>query len=445
MSYKFTKGSQVIGDLKAADDTQRDTLIDFGEDQIEFQTSGSTRLKVDNQGVEITGSIAVATGGTIGIGVSSINQTKLDRVRLAENTNSNGDTFLLIDSDVGFSIEDSDNSSASMVFSNPNVSNNASLKIRKAFSNQDSIQLHASNGLSLDGGSTFITSAEINVLDSVTAGTAAASKALVADSSINITGVNTGSFGEIITSKLSSSSNSIEFETGGLTRLKIENNEIVTTVPIHISGSLTEGLRIAKGGSDYREIQFETDGVDTAFIQVDSSEGMIIGCQSNGDEITFMTTDGGGTAERMRVATNGSVGIGETNPSEALHVSGNVQITDAASFEDYALAELSIPGLDLQTDTNAFRFNCPYDLDIEGLQLYLDQHTTSGNVTVTATNTTDTNTMITLSITGTGLSASTTSVSNASCDAGDIITFAITATPANAQGLRANLQFRRRL
>ena len=445
MSYKFTKGSQVIGDLKAADDTQRDTLIDFGEDQIEFQTSGSTRLKVDNQGVEITGSIAVATGGTIGIGVSSINQTKLDRVRLAENTNSNGDTFLLIDSDVGFSIEDSDNSSASMVFSNPNVSNNASLKIRKAFSNQDSIQLHASNGLSLDGGSTFITSAEINVLDSVTAGTAAASKALVADSSINITGVNTGSFGEIITSKLSSSSNSIEFETGGLTRLKIENNEIVTTVPIHISGSLTEGLRIAKGGSDYREIQFETDGVDTAFIQVDSSEGMIIGCQSNGDEIIFMTTDGDGIAERMRIQANGRVGIGETNPSEALHVSGNVQITDAASFEDYALAELSIPGLDLQTDTNAFRFNCPYDLDIEGLQLYLDQHTTSGNVTVTATNTTDTNTMITLSITGTGLSASTTSVSNASCDAGDIITFAITATPANAQGLRANLQFRRRL
>jgi len=31
MGYKYSKGSQVIGDLKAADDTQRDTLIDFGE------------------------------------------------------------------------------------------------------------------------------------------------------------------------------------------------------------------------------------------------------------------------------------------------------------------------------------------------------------------------------------------------------------------------------
>jgi hypothetical protein len=48
MSYKFSRGAQVIGDLKAQDDTQRDTLIDFGEDQIEFQTSGSVRLQISN-------------------------------------------------------------------------------------------------------------------------------------------------------------------------------------------------------------------------------------------------------------------------------------------------------------------------------------------------------------------------------------------------------------
>jgi hypothetical protein len=53
MSYKYSKGSQVIGDLKAADDTQRDTLIDFGEDQIQFQTSGSTKLTVDNNGASV--------------------------------------------------------------------------------------------------------------------------------------------------------------------------------------------------------------------------------------------------------------------------------------------------------------------------------------------------------------------------------------------------------
>tara|TARA_R100001509_G_scaffold34222_1_gene18011 strand:+ start:609 stop:1172 length:564 start_codon:yes stop_codon:yes gene_type:complete len=53
MSYKYSKGAQVIGDLKAQDDTQRDTLIDFGEDQIDFQTSGSVRLQANNNGMNL--------------------------------------------------------------------------------------------------------------------------------------------------------------------------------------------------------------------------------------------------------------------------------------------------------------------------------------------------------------------------------------------------------
>lgn len=118
-------------------------------------------------------------------------------------------------------------------------------------------------------------------------------------------------------------------------------------------------------------------------------------------------------------------------------------VVSFSSLPESIIAELSIPGLDLQTDTSAFRFNCPYGLTVTGLDLYLDQHTTSGNVTVTVTNTTDNNSMISLSISGTNTSASTTTVSNATCDSGDVITFAITATPANAQGLRANLHLTR--
>jgi len=60
MSYKFTKGSQVIGDLKAADDAERNTLIDFGEDQIEFQTSGSVRLSIGNEGAVVAGDLEVS-------------------------------------------------------------------------------------------------------------------------------------------------------------------------------------------------------------------------------------------------------------------------------------------------------------------------------------------------------------------------------------------------
>ena len=61
MSYKYSKGSTVQGDIKAADDTQRDTLIDFGEDMIDFQTSGSVRAQINNNGVYIPDSPANAS------------------------------------------------------------------------------------------------------------------------------------------------------------------------------------------------------------------------------------------------------------------------------------------------------------------------------------------------------------------------------------------------
>ena len=140
--------------------------------------------------------------------------------------------------------------------------------------------------------------------------------------------------------------------------------------------------------------------------------------------------------DQIDFQTSGSVRLQVKNAGVRV-LNGNL------SFEDVIMAELSIPGIDLQTDTNAHRFTCPYNLEITELGLTVDQHTTSGNVTVTVTNTTDTNQMISLSITGTNTSASTTSVSNQNCDTGDVITFAITATPANAQGLRANLYFKR--
>lgn len=61
MAFNFSKGAQIIGDLKAADDTQRDTLIDFGEDLMDFQTSGSVRLQISNDGVYIPDTTATTS------------------------------------------------------------------------------------------------------------------------------------------------------------------------------------------------------------------------------------------------------------------------------------------------------------------------------------------------------------------------------------------------
>ena len=54
MSYKYSNGGFTVqGDIKAAEDAERNTIIDFGEDLIQLQTSGSTRLHIDNDGVYI--------------------------------------------------------------------------------------------------------------------------------------------------------------------------------------------------------------------------------------------------------------------------------------------------------------------------------------------------------------------------------------------------------
>ena len=61
MSYKYSKGAQVIGDLKAADDAERNTQIDFGEDYIGFETSGSAVMVVSGSKVGIGTTTPVAS------------------------------------------------------------------------------------------------------------------------------------------------------------------------------------------------------------------------------------------------------------------------------------------------------------------------------------------------------------------------------------------------
>jgi len=98
MSYKYSKGSQVIGDLKAADDTERNTLIDFGEDQINFETSGSGRLQISNNGVGGAYATAVITiadnptnGGTLSFGDSTITPVVVSTY----NTRGTGDDIVI--------------------------------------------------------------------------------------------------------------------------------------------------------------------------------------------------------------------------------------------------------------------------------------------------------------------------------------------------------------
>jgi hypothetical protein len=255
--------------------------------------------------------------------------------------------------------------------------------------------------------------------------------------------------------KIDFEDNEIKFVTGDTQRVAITNAGMhVTGTADFQNPSGTEVIRISKTDDDFREIVFENNGNDIGGIYFNSAEVLFVQQADASNDLALRV--GSTNVLRAKGATS-RIGIFEESPTDTLDVGGglfvsssavvqqNATVSGSLSFEDIIMAELSIPGVDLQTDTNAFRFNCPYGLTVTALGLALDQHTTSGDVTVTVTNTTDTNTMITLSLAGTSLGGSTTTVSNASCDQADVITFAITATPANAQGLRATLFFRRNI
>ena len=312
MSYKYSKGSTVQGDIKAADDTQRDTLIDFGEDQIDFQTSGSVRLQVSNDGVYIpdtaqdaslfvSGGIQLTPGNQQGIRFANKGSTELNFISFQEG------------------------------------SEGGSYNARMGYNSEEYLFIAPGRG-----GDFFIN-----------------------------TGESSGDFTYPFSIM---DDGTVKFQKG-LTDVSERAADLASDIAFYVSGT--------------------TDGNNNALF-----EGNVV-------------------------------------------MSGGLDVQGELFFDDTIMAELSIPGLDLQTDTNAFRFNAPYNMDIQGLDLYLDQHTTAGNVEVTVAS--GSTNMITLVLTGNNLSANTTTVISGSINANDQVTFAITATPANAQGLRANLSFRRRI
>ena len=261
-------------------------------------------------------------------------------------------------------------------------------------------------------------------------------------------------------------SDTIKLETDGTARLEVSNADLKAMTNVTVDTSAEPVISFKEGGSDRAEIK------------INDSDNLLITNQSSNKFVVFKTNDAGTIREGLRIGgtvpevvvnegsdslvdfrvesnsnthmlyVDGStnrVGVNVSSPGVDLEVNGDVHISGSASFADVLMTELSIPGIDVTTDTNAYRFNCPYYLTVTGLRLDMDQHSTSGPVQGTVTNSTTSNTMITLSVTVTNLAGNTQNVTNASAAQGDTITFAITATPADVQGLRATLQFRRDL
>lgn len=96
MAYNFSKGSTVQGDIKGADDSNRDTKINFEEDYIGFETSGSARIVISG------------SDGKVGIGVATPSY-KLDidgdiRVRGNDIRDNSGNKAITFDGSANTSI-----------------------------------------------------------------------------------------------------------------------------------------------------------------------------------------------------------------------------------------------------------------------------------------------------------------------------------------------------
>lgn len=63
MAFKFYKGNEVIGDLVAADDPQKDTKIDFSNDKIDFVVSGSVVASITPN--QFSASFLVGNGSSL--------------------------------------------------------------------------------------------------------------------------------------------------------------------------------------------------------------------------------------------------------------------------------------------------------------------------------------------------------------------------------------------
>jgi hypothetical protein len=239
----------------------------------------------------------------------------------------------------------------------------------------------------------------------------------------------------------------IEFQTSGSTRMKVHNGGVDLTGSLHISSSSeAELLRLAKTDADSREIVFEMNGADRFSMTVNSFENLGFISYNTNDDMYFRLNGHNalylqGFPKEVKIWETFNSAY-DTVVNSDLRVSGTTQFDSAISFEDVIMAELSVPGVDLQTDTNAYRFTSPYNLELLSLGLTLDTAASSGDTTINVTNPDD-GTLITATISATNDFVIQNTVTSGSRSQGDNITFEITAAGTGAQGLRANLYFRR--
>jgi len=233
MAYNTWKGDAALGDVVNQDDI--DTLIDWDENTITLKTNNAARLVVDNSSVSGSGDLEFA-----------------------------GNTFL------GGTL---------------NVTGNADFDGT----------VTCDTSLTID--STTISAAEIGVLDGVSAGTAAASKAVVLDGSKNIATIGTIGCGAITSTGNSSYGTLTGGAISGSGTLQSVGNTFLGGT-LNVTGAVLAGANVTLGDA----------GTDVITVS-----GRLTGSQG--------------------AYFNSRVGIGTATPSDELHISASTSAVIIESYE----------------------------------------------------------------------------------------------------------------
>lgn len=280
----------------------------------------------------------------------------------------------------------------------------------------------------------------------------------------------------------------IDFQTSGSVRAQINNNGVYipdspANASLFVSGGIEvtpgnqEGLRFMKSANELNFISFQ-DGTDggsyNARLSYNSTEYLFIAPGRGGDFFINSGENAGdftypfsimddGTAKFTKGLTDSTERATDLDSSIAFYVSGTADgnnnavfdgkvimnssliVETGISYEDVIMAELTIPGVQAQTDTDAFSFDLPYGVTFHKLVTRATRNVgNSGDTTVTVANGAGT-TLATTTITSAQAvgRTTTTSISSGNQTENTIIRFAITAVGSNVQDLRANLFFKR--
>ena len=139
-------------------------------------------------------------------------------------------------------------------------------------------------------------------------------------------------YGDEDTGMLRSAANEIAFATGGTQRLTIKSDGDVGIG----TGNPSVPLHVATGGGDHGILVQSTDSVARINMQDDSStDAFAVGVGATGNALSLFA----GSAEKVRVADDGDVGIGTTSPGARLHINSGdtnngliVESTDAGAI-----------------------------------------------------------------------------------------------------------------